>query len=109
MARRIERKPCSRSPTRLFLHCPCLPRLCGSGEPGDGFPDVMSEANYCYRVGVAGMCSAVMRVAAGCEGVHACNRLLFRHTGDERSHGYGKGREPEVRWLLEGSNRCGIG
>ena len=74
------------------------------GEPTDRFPDPMSEGNYCYRIGAAGLCSAVLRVWPGCEGVHHCNAPLFRHLGDERSHGYGKGRRTDVRWLLSGSN-----
>ena len=72
------------------------------GEPGDRFPDPASESNYAYRVGAAGLCSAVLRVWEGCEGVHQCNTPLFAHLGDERSHGYGKGRRPDVRWLLYG-------
>ena len=75
------------------------------GEPGDAFPDPASEGNYCYRVGAAGLCSAILRVVDGCDGVDACNRPLFRHIGDERSHELGKGRQPDVRWLLYGSNR----
>ena len=75
------------------------------GEPADRFPDAASESNYCYRVGAAGLCSAVLRVWPGCEGVHECNAPLFVHLGDERSHGYGKGRRPEIRWLLYGSVR----
>ena len=74
------------------------------GEPSDPFPDPASESNYCYRVGLAGLCSAILRTSPGCEGVHACNQLLFRHLGDERSHGYGKGRKPDSRWLLHSSN-----
>ena len=74
------------------------------GEPGDRFPDVNSESNYAYRVGTAGLCSALLRVSPGCEGVHTCNGQLFRHLGDERSHGYGTGRKPEARWVLYGSN-----
>ena len=35
------------------------------GEPGDHFPDPMSEGNYCYRVGAAGLCSAILRVTPG--------------------------------------------
>ena len=83
-----------------------LMRLVGRqfGEPADGFPDPASESNYAYRVGTAGLCSAVMRIWPGCAGVHECNLPLIRHIGDERSHGYGKGRLPSVRWLLQGSN-----
>ena len=75
------------------------------GEPGDRFPDVNSESNYAFRVGTAGLCSALLRVSPGCEGVHTCNGQLFRHLGDERSHGYGTGRKPEARWVLYGSNQ----
>ena len=46
----------------------------------------------CYRGGAAGLCSAILRVVEGCDGVDACNRPLFRHIGDERSHELGKGR-----------------
>ena len=74
------------------------------GEPADPFPDPASESNYAYRVGAAGLCSAILRVWPGCEGVHECNERLFRHIGHERSHDYGKGRKPEVRWVLHGSN-----
>jgi hypothetical protein len=83
-----------------------LMRLVGRqyGEPGDEFPDPASESNYCYRVGAAGLCSAVMRIWPTCNGVHECNMPLFRHLGDERSHGYGKGRKPDIRWLVFGSN-----
>lgn len=73
------------------------------GEPSDAFPDPASESNYAYRVGAAGLCSAVLRVWPGCEGVLQCNAPLFKHLGDERSHGYGKGTKPDVRWLVHGS------
>ena len=65
-----------------------LMRLVGRqfGEPTDNFPDPASESNYAYRVGTAGLCSAVMRVWPTCETVHACNSPLFKHIGDERSH-----------------------
>ena len=83
-----------------------LMRLVGRqyGEPADAFPDPASESNYCYRVGAAGLCSAVLRLWPGCDGVHSCNAPLIRHLGDERSHGYGKGRRPDIRWLVHGSN-----
>ena len=73
------------------------------GEPADGFPDAYSEGNYCYRVGRAGLCSAILRVAPGCDGVDQCNRHLFRHLGDERSHHSSTGRKPDIRWLVSGS------
>ena len=83
-----------------------LMRLVGRqyGEPLDQFPDVASESNYAYRVGAAGLCSAVMRIWPECDGVAACNAPLIRHIGDERSHGYGKGRRADIRWLVAGSN-----
>ena len=48
-----------------------LMRLVGRqyGEPTDRFPDPASESNYAYRVGAAGLCSAVLRVWPGCGGV----------------------------------------
>ena len=84
-----------------------LQRLVGRqfGEPADAFPDMASESNFAFRVGAAGLCSAILQVWEGCAGVDACNRRLFRHIGDERSHGYGRGRQPEARWVLTGSNR----
>ncbi len=82
-----------------------LQRLVGRqwGEPTDRFPDPASESNYCYRVGAAGLCSAILRVHPECSGVHHCNAKLFRHLGDERSHGYGRGVVPEVRWMVSGT------
>lgn len=78
-----------------------LMRLVGRqfGEPTDNFPDPASESNYAYRVGAAGLCSAIMRVWDTCEGIAQCNSPLFRHIGDERSHGYGNGRRPDTRTL----------
>ena len=73
------------------------------GEPADDFPDAYSEGNYCYRVGRAGLCSAILRAAPGCDGVDRCNRHLFRHLGDERSHHSSTGRRPDTRWLVSGS------
>ena len=73
------------------------------GEPADDFPDAYSEGNYCHRVGRAGLCSAILRAAPGCDGVDQCNRHLFRHLGDERSHHSSTGRKPDTRWLVSGS------
>ena len=74
------------------------------GEPTDKFPDPASESNYAYRVGAVGLCSAILRIWKDCNGVRECNAPLVRHLGDERSHGYGKGRMPDVRWLVLGNN-----